>query len=63
MKWLLRAKIKMHVNRKYSPDCSSAKRPALPDKTAKSRLRAVDVLYFFDFLEFDKFDIIAIFVL
>lgn len=50
----------MHVNRKYSPDCSSAKRPALPDKTAKSRLRAVDALYF---LEFDKFDIIAIFVL
>lgn len=49
MRWLLRAKIKMHVNRKYSPDCSSAKRPALPDKTAKSRLRAVDALYFLIF--------------
>lgn len=53
----------MYVNRKYSPDCSSAKRPALPDKTAKSRLRAVYELFFLDSLEFDKFDIIAIFVL
>lgn len=49
MRWLLRAKIKMYVNRKYSPDCSSAKRPALPDKTAKSRLRAVDALFFLIF--------------
>jgi len=53
----------MHVNRKYSPDCSSAKRPALPDKTAKSRLREVNALCFLNFQEFDKFDIIAIFVL